>query len=157
VILWAKSLNRSCWFWAPNWKTNRPWFWGSTKKPVLPVSLCTIQIAHSDLTSWSSGHWVPDLCLIITAPLHQASYSCHDPRRCPPCRTCQLHTTRQANVILHTNNRVKQLKYLGFEFKSRQINDSSQENQGTDRLVSQTRISKIDYQHDSPTFRLLKE
>jgi hypothetical protein len=47
VILWAKSLNRSYWFWDSNWKTRRPWFWGSTKKLVLPVSLCTMQIAHS--------------------------------------------------------------------------------------------------------------
>jgi hypothetical protein len=36
----------------------------------------------------------------ILDPLQQVSYSCHDPRRCTPCRTYHLHTTRQANVIL---------------------------------------------------------
>jgi hypothetical protein len=40
-------------------------------------------------------------CATISDPLHQVSYSCHDPRHCPPCRTCHLHTTRQANTILH--------------------------------------------------------
>jgi hypothetical protein len=36
-------------------------------------------------------------------PLHQVSYSCHDPRRCTSCCICHLHTMRQANVILQTN------------------------------------------------------
>jgi hypothetical protein len=40
---------------------------------------------------------------IIPGPLHQVSYSCHDPRRCTPCRTCHLHTMRQANTILQRN------------------------------------------------------
>jgi hypothetical protein len=40
--------------------------------------------------------------LTIPNPLHQISYSCIDPRRCPSCRTCHIHTTRQANAILHT-------------------------------------------------------
>jgi hypothetical protein len=52
-------------------------------------------------TSRSSDHWVPDLCLIIPSPLHQVSYSCLDPCRCPSYRTYHLHTTRQVNVILH--------------------------------------------------------
>jgi hypothetical protein len=41
-------------------------------------------------------------CVTIPGPLHQVSYSCHDPHHCTPCRTCHLHTTRQANVILQT-------------------------------------------------------
>jgi hypothetical protein len=79
------------------------------------------------LTSRSSDHRVPDLCLTILGPLHQVSYYCLDPRRCPPCRTCHLHTMRQANVILHTNQRIKVKlpKCPGFEFKPRHINDSS--------------------------------
>jgi hypothetical protein len=36
------------------------------------------------------------------------------------------------------NNRVKQPKYPGFEFKPRQVNDSSQSNQVTYHLVSQS-------------------
>jgi hypothetical protein len=91
-------------------------------------------------TSQSSGHQVSDLWLTIIGPLHQVSYSCYDHRRCPPCRTCHLHTTRQANAILHTNqgNCVEPRKCPRFEFKPQHVNDSSQSNQETDHLVSQT-------------------
>jgi hypothetical protein len=46
---------------------------------------------------------------------------------------------RQANVILQRNTGKRKTKqnYPGFEFKPRQVNDSSQSNQGTDHLVSQ--------------------
>jgi hypothetical protein len=44
-------------------------------------------------------------CATIPGPLHQVSYFCHDPRRCTPCRTCHLHTKRQANTILQTKQR----------------------------------------------------
>jgi hypothetical protein len=89
-------------------------------------------------TSRSSDHRVPDLCLTIPCPLHQVSYSCHDPRCWPSCRTCHLHTMRQANLILHMNkgNSVEPQKCPGFKFKPRHVNDSSQSNQGTDHLVS---------------------
>jgi hypothetical protein len=54
-------------------------------------------------------------------PLHQVSYSCHDPHR------YHLHTTRQANAILHMIQRikVKLSKCPGFKFKPHQVNDSS--------------------------------
>jgi hypothetical protein len=38
--------------------------------------------------------------VIISGPLHQVSYFCHDPHRCTSYHTCHLHTTRQANTIL---------------------------------------------------------
>jgi hypothetical protein len=38
-------------------------------------------------------------CATIPDPLQQVSYSCHDSRRCTSCRTCHLHTMRQANTI----------------------------------------------------------
>jgi hypothetical protein len=46
---------------------------------------------------------------------------------------------RQTNVILQRNKDKRKIKqnYPGFEFKPRQVNDSSQSNQGTDHLVSQ--------------------
>jgi hypothetical protein len=53
--------------------------------------------------SRSFGHRVPDLCLTIPGPLHQVSYSCHNPCHCPSCRTSHLHTMRQANVIIYMN------------------------------------------------------
>jgi hypothetical protein len=39
-------------------------------------------------------------CATISDPLHHVFYSCHDSHRYPSCRTCHLHTTRQANMIL---------------------------------------------------------
>jgi MinD superfamily P-loop ATPase len=81
-------------------------------------------------------------CATIPGPLQQVSYSCHDHRRCTSCRTCHLHTRRQANVILQRNKGKRKTKqnYPGFEFKSRQVNDSSQSNQGIDHLVSHTAL-----------------
>jgi hypothetical protein len=79
------------------------------------------------LTFRSSGHRVPDLCLTIPGPLHRVSYSYLDPHRCPSCRTCYLHITKQSNMILHTKHgiKVKQLKHPRFKFKPRHVNDSS--------------------------------
>jgi hypothetical protein len=54
-------------------------------------------------TSRLFSHRVPDLCLTIPGRLHQISYSCLYPHRCLPCHNYHLHTTRQANMILHTN------------------------------------------------------
>jgi hypothetical protein len=48
-------------------------------------------------TSQLPGHRIPT-CATILGPLHQVSSSCHGPCRCTPCRTCHLHTTRQANA-----------------------------------------------------------
>jgi hypothetical protein len=79
-------------------------------------------------------------CATISGPLHQVSYSCHGPRCCTSCRTCHLHTMRQATVILQRNKDKRKTKqnYPGFEFKPRQVNDSSQSNQETNNLVSHT-------------------
>jgi hypothetical protein len=44
-------------------------------------------------------------CATILGPLHQVSFSCHDPHRCTPYRTFHLHTTRQANTILKMKQR----------------------------------------------------
>jgi hypothetical protein len=54
-----------------------------------------------------------------------------------PCRTCHLHTTRQANVIVQTKQGKRKTKLSGIRIKPHQVNDSSQSNQGTDHLVSQ--------------------
>jgi hypothetical protein len=109
-----------------------------TRAPCLLVHGADRTRHHS--TSRSSNHQLSDLCLTILGPLHQVSYSCHDPHRCPPSRTYHLHTTSQANVILHMNkgNIVEPEKCPGCEFKPRHVNDSSQSNQGTDHLVSQS-------------------
>jgi hypothetical protein len=37
---------------------------------------------------------------IILDPLHQVSYTYHDPHHYTACCTYHLHTTRQVNVIL---------------------------------------------------------
>jgi hypothetical protein len=87
-------------------------------------------------------------CATIPDPLHQISYSCHDPHRCTSCYACHLYTTRQANVILKRNKNKRKTKrnYPEFKFKHRQVNDSSQSNQETDHFVSQVQTfeKKID-------------
>jgi hypothetical protein len=79
-------------------------------------------------------------CAIISGPLYQVSYSGHGPHRCTSCRTCHLHTTRQANTILQMKQFKRKTKQNnpGFEFKPRQVNDSSQSKKGTNHLVSQS-------------------
>jgi hypothetical protein len=128
VVLMHKSPNRSCQFWDPNQKTWATGFETKSKKTEYPT------------------------CATIPGPLHQISYSCHDPCRCPSWRTCHLHTTRQANMILLMKQRikVKLSKCPRFEFKPHQVNDSSQSNQGIDHLISQ-----FDSIHDAHFFCLL--
>jgi hypothetical protein len=97
-----------------------------------------VQTAHG--ITQSPDHPTTDYptCATIPGPLHQVSYSCHDPCCCPSCHTYHLHTMRQANVILHTNKIkvVQPPKYPVFEFKPRRVNDSSQTNQEIDHLIS---------------------
>jgi hypothetical protein len=92
-------------------------------------------------TSRSSSHRIPNLWLNTPDPLHHVFYFCLNHHRCPSYRTCHIYTMRQANIILHTNkgNIVELQKYSRFEFKHWHVNDSSQSNQGTDHLVSQTK------------------
>jgi hypothetical protein len=82
-VLRSKPGNPSTFVLRPNQETHEPslLLYGADRTQRRP-------------TSQSSGHQVPDLCLIILDPLHQVSYSCHDPRRCSPCRTYHLHTMR---------------------------------------------------------------
>jgi hypothetical protein len=117
----------------------RPWFWDSKKKLAPIVSMCTVQTVHSvtrppdrSATEYPTYVTIPD-------PLYQVFYSCYDPHRCLSWRTYHLHTMRQANTILHMNKIkvVEPPKYPRFEFKSRQVNNSSQSNQAADHLVSQ--------------------
>jgi hypothetical protein len=95
-------------------------------KLTLLIFMCTVQTAHSATQPLDRPVVEYPTCVTIPGPLHQVSYSCHDPHRCTPCRTCHLHTTSQANAI-----------HPGFVFKPLQVNDSSQSNQETDHLISQ--------------------
>jgi hypothetical protein len=67
------------------------------------VSICTVQTAHGVTRPLDRLTTEYPTCATISDPLQQVSYSCHDPRRCLPYHTCHLHTTRQANTILHMN------------------------------------------------------
>jgi hypothetical protein len=102
--------------------------------------MCTVQTAHSTTQYLDRQATEYPTCVTIPDPLHQVSYACHNPRRCTPCRICHLHIMRQANMIFQMKQiiRVKQLNRPGFEFKPRQVNDSSQSNQVTDHLLSQS-------------------
>jgi hypothetical protein len=91
----------------PNhWQTNRwPWFWGSTKKPALLITTCMVQTTHSITRALDRLATDYPTCATNTSPLHQVSYSYHDPHQCLPCRTYHLHTTRQTNAILQMKQR----------------------------------------------------
>jgi hypothetical protein len=90
---------------------HRPWFWGSTKKPVLLVSMCQVRTTHGAARPLDHPATEYPTCATIPGPLHQVSYSCHGPRRCTPCRTYHLHTTRQANVILQWKKDKRKIKW----------------------------------------------
>jgi hypothetical protein len=134
-----QTKKSSQWFWGPNHQTRAVDFEVKIGKPstfVLRLNQETrapsLHVHGTDhtwhhLTSRSPSHWVSDLCLTISGPLHRVSYSCHDPCRYPLCRTCHLHITRQANTIFHMNQRIKIKlpKCFRFEFKSQHVNDSS--------------------------------
>jgi hypothetical protein len=126
LVLRPKPRNRHSYFETQITKLKLPVLWPKLVDPKPPILrpnrekpsmlvLRTNQETHApyllvhgaDRTqhhpiSRSSGHQVPDLCLTIPDPLHLISYSCHDPRCYPPCRTYHQHTRRQANTILHT-------------------------------------------------------
>jgi hypothetical protein len=62
--------------------TNRwPWFWGSTKKHVLLVSTYTVQTANNATRLLDRPITEYLTRATILSPLHQVSYSCHDPHR----------------------------------------------------------------------------
>jgi hypothetical protein len=90
-------------------------------------------------TSRSSDHRVPDLCdhSRSSAPgllLLSRSSSLSAMSHLPPA----YHETSKRDSSNETRIKLKVLKCPGFEFKPRQVNDSSQSNQGTDHLVSQS-------------------
>jgi hypothetical protein len=72
----------------------RPWFWGSTKKIMLLVFLCMLQTTHN--ITWPPNCLTTKYptCVTIPSPLHQVSYSCHDPHCCLSCCTYHLYTMR---------------------------------------------------------------
>jgi hypothetical protein len=123
----AQTKKSSWWFCASNHQTtdlgfeaqtSKPsqWFWGQTTDKMSPSVLRLNRKTHTSHlhhvydvdrirhqpASRSSGHRVPDLCLIIPNPPHQISYSWLDPCHCPPCCIHHLHIMRQANTFLHT-------------------------------------------------------
>jgi hypothetical protein len=124
---WGHGRNRTSGFKAKQLINYRSWFWDSTKKLALLVSLCTVQTAHDVTRPPDRPATEYPTCATILGPLHQVFYSCHDPHCCPPCHTSHLHTMRQANMILHIKQgiKVKLPKCPRFEFKPRHINDSS--------------------------------
>jgi hypothetical protein len=68
-------------------------------------------------------------CAIIPGPLHQVSYSCHGPRRYTPCRTCHLHTTRQANVILQAKKIKEKQNETALDSNSNLVKSMTHHNQ----------------------------
>jgi TATA-binding protein-associated factor Taf7 len=60
------------------------------------------------------------------------------------------HETSKRESPNETKIKVKQPKCPRFEFEPRQVNDSSQSNQGTDHLVSQTLMLRVGEDKDLP-------
>jgi hypothetical protein len=88
------------------------WFWGQTTHKSLTLVLKLnqeISAPHFHVAGADRTRRHPTSAT-ISGPLHQVSYSCHDPRHCTPCRTCHLHTTRQVNTILQTNKDKRKTK-----------------------------------------------
>jgi hypothetical protein len=83
----------------------RPWFEGSTKKPALLVFMCMVQTTYGATQPLNRPDTEYPTCATIPGPLHQVSYSCHDPHHCTPCRMSHLHTMRQANMIVQMKQR----------------------------------------------------
>jgi hypothetical protein len=135
----------------PNRRIPSEWFWGKTTNKLLTLiyrlnqKSCAsrLHVHGTDRTRRhptfrSSGHRVPDLCdhprssapsLILLA----RSSSLPTMPRLPPA-----HNEASKHDSPHeTNDKGKTMNYPRFEFKSHQVNDSSQSDQGTDHLVSQ--------------------
>jgi hypothetical protein len=106
-----------------------------TRAPCLHVYGADLTQRH--LTSRSSGHQLPDLC---DHPWYSASGLLLLPRSSSLSVMPQLpaahHKTSKHDSSNETKVKVKQTKHPGFEFKPRQVNDSSQSNQGIHHLVS---------------------
>jgi hypothetical protein len=88
-----------------------------------------VQIAHGATRPLDRPITEYPSCAIIPDPLHQVSYSCHGPRRCTTCRTCHLHTTRQANVVLQRNKDKRKTKQTILDSNSNFIKSMTHHNQ----------------------------
>jgi hypothetical protein len=62
-----------------------------------------VQTAHGATRPLDRSVTEYPTCATILDPLHQVSYSCHDPCHYMPCRIYHLHTMRQAKAILQMN------------------------------------------------------
>jgi heterodisulfide reductase subunit B len=68
--------------------------------------------------------------------LHQGSYFWHDPRRYTPCRTCHLHTTRQANTILQMKQKIKEKQNETIEDSNSNLATSTTHHNQTKELTT---------------------
>jgi ribonuclease HI len=104
--------------------------------------MCTVQTAQCHPTSQSSDHRVPDLCdhprpSVTGLRLLPWSSSLPTMPHLPPGH----HEISKHDSPHDTKIKVKLPKYPEFEFKPRQVNDSSQSNQGTNHSVSHNKYS----------------
>jgi hypothetical protein len=145
----AQTNKSPRWFWGPNHQTidlgfkaqiKKPsqWFWGqTTDKPSPPVLRlnqktlvsCLLHVYNADRTrrhptSQSSGHWEPDLCLIIPDPLHQVSYSSSLPTM---SHSSPTHHETSKHISPHwiTESGLVQPNCIESTFKIKQVNYSS--------------------------------
>jgi hypothetical protein len=121
----------------------RPWFWGSTKKLTLLVSTCQVQTTHGatrpldhPATEYLTYATIPD-------PLHQSPNPAMiliAARHAAPA-TCTPWDKQTRFSKWNKDKRKTKWNCPRFEFKPRQVN-SSQSNQETDHLVSQSSLDE---------------
>jgi hypothetical protein len=124
----------------PKSKNRWHWFWGSIKKTTLLIFMCMIQTAHGitqlpdrPVTKYPTYAWSSRILCTKSPSLPQSSSL--------PAMSHLLsahHEISKHDSPHETRIKVKLPKYPGFEFKPRHVNDSSQSNQGTHNLVSQS-------------------
>jgi hypothetical protein len=105
---------------------------GSTKKLMLLISLCMVQTADS--VTWPLDH----LAIEYPTCAWPSPVLCTRSPTPATVRSNAHHKKRKRDSPNETKIKIKQLKCPGFKFKSRQVNDSSQSNQGTDHLIYQS-------------------
>jgi hypothetical protein len=102
---------------------------------VLLIFICTVQTSH--ITTQPLDHPATEYptCVTILGPLHTMLHL-------SPAH----HETSKRDSPHDTRIKVKQPKCPRFKFKPHQVNDSSQSNQGTDYLVSQSPLWLVHWQ-----------
>jgi hypothetical protein len=141
----------------PNSRNRRPWFWGSTKKSSLLISMCTVQTTHSitrppdrPATEYLICAWPsPVLCTRSPTPTMILVAACHV---APVTYTPQDKETR-----FFTWTKIKGNSHWNVPDSNSNLDMSMTHhisNQGTDHLVSQSSPWWVHWQQKAQSLNL---